>query len=264
MGVLQTQAEQNKNLNSEIKSIQEKFNETKKQTNEKIAVQEQEIIKQKEITIELIDNLSSDISTKINSVSQTQAEQKKNLNGEINSIQDDFNKNKKQTTEQIAVQEQRITKQKEDLLKVLDNLSSDISTKINSVSLTQKEQHNNLDIEIKSIQDNLNENKKQTNEQIALQERKIIKQKEDIIELIDNLSSDVFTKINAVSQAQAEQNQNLNREINLFRSDIVSIKNKLKTQEIQLSKKIIIAFIIAGIFGSISLIHLILNILGIL
>ena len=188
----------------------------------------------------------------------------KKLKEQINSIQENLILNKRQTDEQITLQEQNTIKQKEVIIELLDNISSNISTKINSISQTQTEQNQNLNREIKSVQNNFNENKRRIDEQITLQEQNAIKQKEVIIELLDNLSSDISTKINSVSQTQTEQNQSLNREIKSIHSDIASIKNKIKIQERQLSKKIIIAFILVGIFGSISVIHIILNIFGVL
>lgn len=188
----------------------------------------------------------------------------KDFKEQIQSIQDKSNNTEKQINEHIAILEQRVANHKEDILGILDNLSSDIFTKINSVSQNQAEQNQNLNRVINSIQDNFNENKKQINEQLVFHEEKVIKQKEDILGILDSLSSFIYTKINTVSQTQKTQNQNLIREIKSIHSDILEIKNKNKIQERLLSKKILIAFILVGMFGSISLTHLILNILGVL
>jgi hypothetical protein len=189
------------NFKNQIQSIQDEFYEKTNRISKQISVQEQKIIKQEEVIFELFEEIpSSDLQKEIKEASQAQAKQNHKFNNEIESIQNNISEYKNQTHEQIKEQGKKIVEQKEDVIELLDNLSSGILIRINSVSQTQAEQNKKLNSEIISIQDNINENKKQTNKQIAVQEQRVTKQKEDIDELLNNLSSDISTKINSVSQ----------------------------------------------------------------
>ncbi len=236
--ISKSQEENNRLLNNEIYTIQDSISETKRQANEKIDIQDQRIIKQKEETFELINKLSSDVFEKIDSVSKSQEENNKHVYNEVYAIQDSISEVKRHANEKIDIQEQRITKQGEETFDLINKLSSDVFEKIDSVSKYQEEKNSLLNNEIYTIQDSISETKRLANEKIDIQDQRIKRQEKETVALINKLSSDVFDKIDSVSKYQEEENRNVNNEINAIKESI-SVANRQINEKIDIQEKTI-------------------------
>lgn len=170
----------------------------------------------------------------------------KNLKEQTDSIQENFIQNKERIEEQVKILRQNSENQKDDILAKLDISSSETFDKINELKQSQDERHRILRNEIKFLEES-------SNEKLTIQELRITEEKEEILEILDKLS----TKINNLDQHQKDQYQNLNKEVALINNDI-------NLQREQFSKKIKYIIIILCILGGISLTHVILNILKII
>jgi hypothetical protein len=173
----------------------------------------------------------------------------KNLKEQTDSIQENFIQNTEKIEEQVKILHQNLENQKNDILAKLDISSSETFDKINELKQSQDERHRILRNKIKFLEES-------SNEKLTIQELRITEQKEEILEILDKLSTKFFTRINNLDQHQKNQYQSLNKEVALINNDI-------NLQREQFSKKIKYIIIILCVLGGISLTHVILNILKI-
>ena len=120
-----------------------------------------------------------------------------------------------------------------------------------------KNQYQNLNKEIHLIKESFNE-------KLTFQEQGITEQKEEILGILDKLSTNIFKRINNLVQHQKDQYQNLNKEVALINNYIFTISKDINLQREKFSKKIKYIVITLCVLGGISITHLVLNILKII
>lgn len=236
-----------KNLKEQIDSIQENFILNKEKIDDQVKLLHQNLESEKDDFTAKLEASSSETIAQINELSRYQKEQDRTLNKEIHLFKESFN-------EKLILQELIITKQKENISAVLDKLSSDVFTKFNDFEHDQNEKHQNLNKEVHLIKESFNE-------KLTIQELRITEHKEEISDVLDKLSTDVFTRFNDLELDQIEQHQNLNKEVHLIKEGISKLQNRISIQKEQFSKQIRIVYIVLLITGVITLTHIVLNIL---
>ncbi len=181
----------------------------------------------------------------------------KKLKEQTDSIQENFIQNKDKIEEQVKILHQNLENQKDDILAKLDISSSETFDKIDELKQSEYEKYRILKNEFKFLEES-------SNEKLTIQELKNKEQKEEILEILDKLSTNIFTRINDLDQHQKDQHQSLNKEVALINNSISIISNDVNLQREQFSKKIKYIIIILCVLGGMSITHVVLNILKII
>lgn len=249
-----------KESNTDIVLLEDAINELRSSTETQFQRLSKNIIKQNEEVLSLVEKNTVDLATNMAKEISSQEEKNFSFTSLIDEVSTNISSHKASMNEQFSTQDKYITKQNEEIRSLIDKSKNTLSENLAVYINSQEEKNSSYSSQIDEIRARITSHKSLVDEHFLALDNLITEQNDNILNLVEKNKDDFTAQLEQITRSQEEQNKSFSNLFEKHQSQLnENYRNaigQMQTQKKQLTKRVNIAYALAGTFGFITVVHL--------